>query len=45
MKNIFKQNSPNASLQDTTTLLNSENLKVAIAQLCNELHVCKFTVL
>ena len=33
------------SLQDTSNLLNSENLKVAIAQLSNELHVCNFTIL
>ena len=33
------------SLQDTTNLLNSENLKVAIAQLCNELYMCNFTML
>ena len=26
-------------------LLNSENLKVAIAQLCHDIHVCNFTVL
>ena len=33
------------SVQDTTNLLNSENLKVAFAQLSNELQVCIFTVL
>ena len=32
--NIFKQNTQNAKV--TTDLLNSENLEVAIAQLCNE---------
>ena len=31
--------------QVTTDLLNSENLKIAMAQLCNELHVCNFTVM
>ena len=31
--------------QVTTDLLNSENLKVAIAQLCNELQVSKFIML
>ena len=31
--NIFKQN----SFQDTTDLLSSDNLKVAITQLCNDL--------
>ena len=34
MKNIFEQH-----------LLNSENLKVAITQLRNELWVCNFTIL
>ena len=33
------------SFQVTTDLLNSEELKVAIAQLCNELQVCNFTML
>ena len=28
--------------QVTTDLLNSDNIKVAITQLCNELHVCNF---
>ena len=28
----------------TTDLLNSENLKVTIAQLCNELEVCNFII-
>ena len=31
--------------QVTTDLLNSENLRIAITQLCNELHVCNFTML
>ena len=31
--------------QVTTDLLNRENLKVAIAQLCNELQICNFTML
>ena len=30
-------------MQDTTDLLNSDNLKVAIAQLCNEVQVCNIT--
>ena len=30
---------------DTTDLLNSENLIVAFAQLCNELQVCNLTML
>ena len=34
-----------ATFQATTHLLNSENLKVPIAQLCNELQVCNFTML
>ena len=33
------------SFQVTTNLRNSENLKVALAQLCHELHVCNFTIL
>ena len=33
------------SFQVTTDLLNRENLKVAITQLCNELQVCNFTML
>ena len=33
------------SFQVTTHLLNSENLKVAIVQLCNELQVCNFSVI
>ena len=31
--------------QATKDLLNSENLKIAIAQLCNELLVCNFAML
>ena len=31
--------------QVTTDLLNSQYLKIAIAQLCHELHVCNFTML
>ena len=33
------------SFQVTTDLLNSENLKGTITQLCNELHVWNFTML
>ena len=33
------------SFQVTTDLLNSENLKIAIAQLCHDLQVCSFTML
>ena len=33
------------SFQVTSNLLNSENLKVAITRLCNELQVCNFTML
>ena len=33
------------SFQATINLPNSENLKVAIAQLCNELQVYNFTML
>ena len=31
--------------EDTSNLLNSDNIKVAITQLCNELQVCNFTML
>ena len=31
--------------QVTTDLLNSENLRIAITQVCHELHVCNFTML
>ena len=31
--------------QVTTDLLNSQYLKIAIAQLCHELQVCNFTML
>ena len=33
------------SFKVTSDLCNSENLKVNIAQLCNELQVCNFTIL
>ena len=33
------------SFQVTTHLLNSENLKIATVQLCNELQVCNFSML
>ena len=33
------------SVQVTTDLLNSENLRIAITQLCHELHICNFTML
>ena len=33
------------SFEDTSNLLNSDNLKVAIAQLCHELQVCNFTII
>ena len=32
------------SFQDRTDLLNSDNLKVAMTQLCNELQVCNYNV-
>ena len=31
--------------QVTNDLLNSDNLRIAIIQLCHELHVCNFTML
>ena len=46
MNNIFRQNTVNAILfQVSTDLINSENLKVPIAQLCHDLQVCNFTML
>ena len=33
------------SFQVTSDLLNSENLRIAITQLCHELHVSNFTML
>ena len=46
MNNTFKQNTVDAIVfKFTTDLLNSENLKVAIAQLCNKLQVCSFAML
>ena len=33
------------NFQITTHLINSDNVKVAIAHLCNELQVCNFTML
>ena len=44
MNNKFKKNSKCNSFQVTTNLLKSENVKVAIAQLCNELQVYNLTV-
>ena len=41
IQKFFKYN----SFQVTTDLLNSENLKVAIAQLCYELQVYNFSML
>ena len=38
------QSRSNRSFRVTTDLLNRENLKVAFAQLCNELKGCNFTV-
>ena len=43
MNNIQRKYCKSNSFQVTTDLLNSENLKIAIAQLCNELQVCNFT--
>ena len=31
--------------QSTSDVLNSDNMKVAFVQLCNELHACNFTML
>ena len=42
MNNIFKQNTLTKcnSFQVLTDLLNSDNLKIAITQLCNDLQAC-----
>ena len=46
VNHIFKQNTLNAIFfQVTTDLLNSENLRIAITQLCHELHISNFTML
>ena len=45
LNNIFKQNSKYNNFQVTSDLLNNENLRVAIAQLSNELQVCSITML
>ena len=39
------QSSRNINKGDTSDLLNSEHLIIAIAQLCNKLQVCNFTML
>ena len=45
MNHILKPNTVNEkNVPDKTDLLNSENLKVAIAELCYELQICNFTV-
>ena len=43
-QHIYTKFSKCNSFQVTTDLLNSENLKIAIAQLCHELQVCNFTM-
>ena len=42
---ILTKRSKCNSFQVTSDLLNSENCKVAIGKLCNELQVCSFTML
>ena len=42
MKNIFKQNTKCKHFNNTTDLLNSDNLKVGITQLCNDVTGLKF---
>ena len=44
-KHIYAKYCKCSSIRVTTDLFNSENLKVAIAQLCHELQVCNFTIL
>ena len=41
----MKQYTQRNSFQVTSDLHNSDNLKVAITQLCHELQVCNFTML
>ena len=45
LNNTFIQNSANTSFQVTVDLLNSENLKVAVAQLYKKLQFCNFAML
>ena len=42
---IMKSTEKSEIFQVTTDLLNSENLKITIVHLCNELQVCNFTML
>ena len=44
VNSIFKGNTLNAILSSSTDLLNIDNLKVAITQICNELQACNFTI-
>ena len=44
-KHILTKHSESNSFQVTSDLLNSENLIIVIAQLCNELQVCNLTML
>ena len=44
-QHILTKCSKRNTFQVTSDLLNSDNLKIAISQLCNKLKVCNFTVL
>ena len=44
-QHIYTKYSKVISFQVTTDLLKSEKLKIDIAQLCNKLQVCNFTML
>ena len=45
IKTYLKKYCKCTSFQVTIDLLNGENLKVAITQICKELQVCNFTIL
>ena len=44
-RHIERKYSKSNSFQVTTDLLNSENLKIAITQLCNEIQVCNYYII
>ena len=42
--NLFQQSTVNAVVFKLQVIYSSETLEIAIAQLCNELQVCNFTI-
>ena len=44
VENIFKQNTVNAIVIELQLIYSGENLKVAFAQLCNQIKGCNFTM-